>query len=149
MEVWYLIPLYWSVADPNLNTLCVCHSHASPLSKKSKKFVWSEKRKKHIWTRVPSCSFAFLSPTIPFLEIWCPFYSIIYYYNLLFCFVIQENISLTHYSHANVWSCFPLLGNVFIKLILWAGHFDAISNQTVGTYWSAHSFLELAILAYL
>ena len=49
-----------SSAGPNLNILCIQHSNKSPLLKNCKKFIWSEKLKKHIWSQVPGCSFAFL-----------------------------------------------------------------------------------------
>ena len=64
----------------------------------------------------------------------------------LFSFVSLDNVpSLTH-RPACVWSCFLLMSSIFIKHLLCACNFDIISNQTMGTYWSARRFRKLSVL---
>ena len=58
-------------------TLCASDSRTHPLFQKIIKNLFGLKRSKRIW---------------PFVEIWCPFHSFIYYYNLPLTFISLENV---------------------------------------------------------
>lgn len=96
LAVWLVLSLLFLWPVPNLNTFCVWHLDAYPLSKDDKKHICSEKLKKHIWFANLFFFFliSFWSSEVPFLEIWCHFYFFIYYYGLLFLFVNLDSIPL-------------------------------------------------------
>ena len=96
----------WS--GPNLNSLCVWHSNASPLSKSHAKFVWSEKLQKHIWTGVPSWAFALL-------KLWSAHF-------------IPVNITIIFYSFLLVW----------ITLLSWHIIMQTLKLFTVNGYYISH-----------
>lgn len=84
-----------------------------------------------------------------FFENWCPFHSFICCFNLLFLFVILDSVPLLTHHHEHVWHFFPLMVTIFIKAVLCICNCNVISNQTLGTYWSAHRFWKLSILMHI
>ena len=81
----------------------------------------------------------FLSSKVPSSGILCPFHSFLYYVNLQFFLVGQNNV--TPFTHCHI---FP---SMFMKLVLCSAlSFDVIFNWKLDAYWSTHTFAVLPIL---
>lgn len=97
----------------NLNILWDRHSDTSPLTKNHKNlFGWKAHK-----THLGKDKLLFLPPfealKYRFFKTWCPFHSFTYYYNLL----LLEKVSSLTQCHVCVWSCFPLMFTMFMKLV--------------------------------
>ena len=140
--------LEFVITGPNLNSLWVRHSVASPLSKNHKKVILFKKLKKQNMVGVPRCSFFFylFEPLkCPFSKSGAPFIPS-YVTIILYSFFVSLDVSPLIQFNACVSNAFLLMITMFIKLVLWACYFDFIPNQAMGTYWSLHWLLGLPIL---
>ena len=88
LVLWLVLSLVflWPHPHPNLITLCVLHLDAYPLSKIY--LLWKAQKT----CGLPRWFFSFLKFWSVFFEIWCLFYSFIYYYSLLLLFVSLDNV---------------------------------------------------------
>lgn len=116
----------FACSSPNLSILLVGMSNVQVSLSEIQRHFLVQKLQTTYWVRVPGCSFAFLSSTVPFLEVWCRFHSFIYCYNLLFVLVNLDRIP----SLAKCYFLFMIA--ISLQLILCACNSDVISNWTAG-----------------